>query len=241
MIINLLKDGNGKYARNFDITSTWSLMHILRYSMFANYVVQNNYVNILDVGFGDNVMTESLDKINYAGKYTGIDLNEQFVTEAQKTTDVQYTTEFLYTSIFQLDEDKKFDCIILGELIEHLTPEEAKEFLKQANKVLIDGGSIVISTPNKINGVRVWVEDHEDEFALEELKALVKSSGFSILKTFGLWNNTARTRDILSNSERERYDDMSLYVPTSLLNLIVAMTMPEKSKQIILFAKKNNN
>lgn len=49
----------------------------------------------------------------------------------------------------QMQYKKKFNFIVAGELIEHFTLAQAKTFLKRCHDALADGGTLIISTPNK--------------------------------------------------------------------------------------------
>lgn len=49
--------------------------------------------------------------------------------------------------------DRKFDTIVAGELIEHLS--NPGNFLKKSSKYLRSGGNLIISTPNTFNILRI--------------------------------------------------------------------------------------
>lgn len=85
--------------------------------------------------------------------------------------------------------NKKFDTIIAGEIIEHLS--SPIEFIKYCKTLLKKSGRIVITTPNAtgiqyiINpGWCVYYQDyrgHTQTFTLEMLKRILEDEGFKII------------------------------------------------------------
>ncbi len=234
-MINLFKDGNGKYARAMDFSSTWSIAHFFRFLVFTQAIFSHNAKSILDVGFGDNVLVEFLEKFHYTGTYHGIDLNTLFVKTAQLTTTVSFPVLYETKEIFDINE--KFDVIVLGEIIEHIKKEDAVEFLSKARDLLTKNGIIILSTPNKQNGEKVWPKDHEDEFSLDELQETCSEAELFIKARLGLWNNTENTKKMLSAHDSILYSQMISVIPKSVVNVIFNVLNPDKSRQVIIILK----
>jgi 2-polyprenyl-3-methyl-5-hydroxy-6-metoxy-1,4-benzoquinol methylase len=233
-MINLFKDGNGEYVKKLDFGNTWSIAHTFRFASFAHVVMKNGYQSVLDVGFGDNMMSQFLEKAGYTGKYLGIDVNEKFVDDATShASELHFDAVYEQLTINQLGD--KFDCIILGEVIEHIDPKsDALKFMQKIKSLLAENGRVLLSTPNKIEGVKVWPNDHIDEFSIDELEVLCAAAGFCVIRKIGYWNNTANTKDMLNEIEFAEYAYYNEVVPNSLLNVMFNIVHPEKSKQIIL-------
>jgi Methyltransferase domain len=232
MDINLLKDGNGQYAKNLDFSSTWSVAHFIRFLSFAHVITQSKSKSILDVGFGDNVLVDFLQKANYTGSYHGIDLNETFITAAETSKLPPFPTTYEIKNIYDIKQ--KYDAIVLGEIIEHIPKSNGLSFLLKARSLLNENGLILLSTPNKQNGQKVWPKDHEDEYDLEELQNLCDEVGLKIDNCFGLWNNTSNTQDMLSEDEDERYCGLCEILPTSLVNVAFNIFNPLQSRLIVM-------
>jgi ubiquinone/menaquinone biosynthesis C-methylase UbiE len=133
--------------------------------------VKNNMPGIvLDVGCAKG----DFHKLIYREGVYGLDIvdecsikNNFFVGDAQKMP----------------FKDNFFDTVIAGELIEHL--EHPEKFLSETNRVLKDGGAVILSTPNRkslYNRLtnRYKHEWHKNLFSEAELKELVKKNGFKI-------------------------------------------------------------
>jgi 2-polyprenyl-3-methyl-5-hydroxy-6-metoxy-1,4-benzoquinol methylase len=89
-----------------------------------------------------------------------------------------------------LDEiDEQFDLIILFEVIEHLELEQGVELLSRLHKLLVNGGQLIISTPNIFNPGRFWIDaTHKTAYSYEELGGIVLSQGFEVLGIYRCFN-----------------------------------------------------
>lgn len=228
---SLLNDGSRQYLETIDWTATWSVTQHLRLMMFAQFAKQNHAKKVLDVGFGENFLAQYMERLGFEGEYHGIDLNQEYV-DAANSTDTSIKAKFEHKGLDEVDET--YDLIILGELVEHLEQDDVKDFLKKCKEKLNEGGTILISTPNKINGKINWPDDHADEFELKELRKIVKKSGLEEVMTFGLWNNTSNTREIISGEEAVVYAIYQNFVPQSILNVLFNLNKPEESRAILM-------
>ena len=99
---------------------------------------------ILDLGCGNGTQTKYIVKLVSATEAYGIDINQTYLKEAEKTG-INGIRADLNTDKLPFDDDY-FDLIILSEVIEHLlNPDNA---LKEAYRVLKSGGIFIITTPN---------------------------------------------------------------------------------------------
>lgn len=156
--------------------------------------------DVLDVGCRENIMKKFLDLgINYYGLEAGVEKKRKdsfFKFLPDGITDPKIRLIF---------KEKKFDTIILGETLEHLTkPFEALENIKY---LLKKGGRIVGSVPNGIgwryffflefigdgmldfNNPKWDGSQHFFTFNKFVLKALLIRAGFKVkfIKEWGLW------------------------------------------------------
>jgi SAM-dependent methyltransferase len=248
--IDLLKDGNGSYARDLDFSSTWSVAHFIRFLSFAQRIISHGAESILDVGFGDNALVKFLERLGYTGSYCGIDINETYVAAAQASTH-PFPTKYEFKNIYSVDG--QFDVVVLGEVIEHVPKAEGGKFLAKAKSLLSKNGIILLSTPNKQGGQLVWPRDHEDEYEYLELKALCAKEGLIVDHEYGLWNNTANTVAMLSrsqvydcdddgssDSELAAYNRLCGMLPKSIINVVFNMVHTKKSRLIVLVLKNRS-
>jgi hypothetical protein len=97
-----------------------------------------------------------------------------------KSMDIDRTVLHDYYALDAIDE--QFDLIILFEVIEHLDLEQGIEMLSRLHELLVDGGQLIISTPNIFNPGRFWIDaTHKTAYSYEELGGIVLSQGLEVL------------------------------------------------------------
>lgn len=147
---------------------------------------------ILDVGCGVGYLGEYYkNNDNYV---VGLDVSNVAIAEAKKRlSDVYYVD--LESNDWPVELlPKKFDLIILAELIEHLLMPE--DLLVRIKKLLKPDGEIVITTPNFLvwsNRIKMlfgkfayqsggfWCRDHIHFFTLPELRKMLLAGGWEIV------------------------------------------------------------
>ncbi|UVC54603.1 3-demethylubiquinone-9 3-methyltransferase-like protein [Theileria orientalis] len=133
----------------------------LRSSVHIESVLKG--LNILDVGCGGGILTESLAK--YGCKVLGIDPNQKLIDIAKShksqffdNLHIQlglrdnYSANLKYkaTSVYDLlTEEHKgiYDIVVASEVIEHIDNREKEQFFEALTKFVKPGGLLVITTP----------------------------------------------------------------------------------------------
>lgn len=98
-----------------------------------------------------------------------------------------------------------FDAVIAADVIEHL--ENPSSFLREVNRVLRDGGKLVICTPQANDWwttmhnwfFRKWIKDpdsgeHLQNWTVLDMTRLLRKNGFQIEKIEGLYMHFPRIR-----------------------------------------------
>ena len=134
-------DENGKFKVLHQIRQI-RIKYIL--NQFKNKKIKN--LDILDLGCGGGLVCEPLSRLG--ANVTGIDFVKNNISVAklhakQKKLNITYIND----NVEKLNFTKKFDLIILFEVLEHL--EDWKKFLIKINKSLKSNGLIIISTINR--------------------------------------------------------------------------------------------
>ena len=87
--------------------------------------------------------------------------------------------------------DESFDALFAGELVEHLP--DPRPALVDFARVLRPGGTLILTTPNRLRlanradrSERPYSPDHLSELSYDEVRALLRQSGFEIRKATGL-------------------------------------------------------
>lgn len=140
---------------------------------------------ILDVGCSQGITSILLGR--EGKRVLGLDLinesiifaNEKLKLEEQSTIE---NVEFKAGNFINEKFDEKFDCIILSEVIEHVTQPDM--LINKATSLLKENGKLVITVPFGINDFF----DHKKTYYLKGVLDCIPS-GFELKKTefFGKW------------------------------------------------------
>lgn len=135
---------NSKYDRNI-----FREKHIENYiSIFSsNYTKELKNATILDIGCGLGILTINLAP--YVKKIIGVDIDPQLIQKAKKYQEEKNikNVSFIVSSIFDWKDDKKYDIILLSDVLEHV--KEQKKLLQVALSYLKNDGILYFNTPNK--------------------------------------------------------------------------------------------
>ncbi|MFH1521523.1 MAG: class I SAM-dependent methyltransferase [archaeon] len=177
----ILKSNLPFYYGDFHSYDRWRFIkNTLRY--------EGQNKKIVDLGCGKGTYAIELAK---SGKsVNGINISEEDVIVARKRCE-----DFMVNNcFFEVDDLRelgkrkdlfgKFDVAICSEVIEHILND--KKLLKDINKILVDGGALLLTTPfykeaHLNNNLLKEIEDggHVREgYNLQTLKKLLKESGF---------------------------------------------------------------
>ncbi len=142
----------------------------------ADFILRNAKGNLLDVGYACGTLHKKIiDKLGRNNVY-GLDIEAEIKDRMHKTGSAEKMPF----------KDNMFDCIVAGEVIEHLKKPEA--FLVECNRTLKEEGRLILTTPNRqsmINRITHSYEApaHINLFNRKELVCLLKEKRFKIRKT----------------------------------------------------------
>jgi len=142
--------------------------------------------NVLDVGCSQGIVSILLGR---EGKNVlGIDLLEEAIEYASSTLEKEAEPTKELVSFVNANfitypyGDRKFDTIIFGEILEHLT--NPKDFLTHAKSLLTEDGKVIVTVPFGVNDYF----DHKKTYYLSGLLDLQDSDlKITELKFFGKW------------------------------------------------------
>jgi len=162
---------------------------------------------ILDIGCGDGYLLKELKKQLPKSIFNGVDVYGTKVNGIiLKTADITKGLPY---------RDKSFDCIIMGEIIEHVPDPDF--VLRDVRRILNMDGILIISTPNlvswanrimvllgiqpfftetsternlgryfKILGQGQKTQGHLKIFTHKSLEEILRKEGFSVLSKYGV-------------------------------------------------------
>ncbi|MFN2613224.1 MAG: class I SAM-dependent methyltransferase [Actinomycetota bacterium] len=175
----------------------WFRRHAVVYRYSSSLV---HGVRVLDAGCGEGYGTEILARS--ASEVVGLDLEEPVIRRAAALYErPRFECGNLVDQPFP---DASFDAVVSLQVIEHLhTPQE---FIAECARVLTPGGTLVISTPNRLtfspHGIRNPF--HTFEFSADELRATI-AQRFEVVAMLGVYH--ARRLRVIESLIRESFPD----------------------------------
>lgn len=131
-------------------------------------------MRLLDVGAGERGMEPKIKKRHSGVIYKSMDIDRRLPHD--------------YYSLDAIDE--QFDLILLLDVIEHVEFEDGVNMLRRLNELLVDGGKLIINTPNIFNPSRFWLDaTHKVAYSYEELGGILLSQGFDVLEIYRTFND----------------------------------------------------
>ncbi len=141
--------------------------------------------DILSVGCKEAVLESKLtDKVN---SIAAIDINRTIIEENNlKISGITFEYGDIISGTGYASES--FDKILLLEVIEHLPKNTEAQALKEIHRLLKEGGTLVLSTPNDtfltaIFDPAYWLIGHR-HYKIDNLIKMLRASGFTVEETF---------------------------------------------------------
>jgi len=93
---------------------------------------------VLDVGCGPGTNTHHFPAVDYLG----IDLNDQYIRDAQKRYDKKFVA--VDAAQFSVAPNERFDFILVNSFLHHIDTPTTRNILANLNKLLTDDGHVHI-------------------------------------------------------------------------------------------------
>jgi len=188
------------------------------------FINEHKHQNLLDLGCGDAYHMARILKNSHITNYYGIDLSEIALQEAQQNlATINCDKQFIQTNLidFIATQQAKFDIIIAGYSIHHLTLTEKDNFFAQAAIALKPGGSLLIYDPvRREDETKSDYLDRWWKYCLNNWKAMT-SEELSLIKdhiynndypeTFAIFNQIATKQQYQTVESLYKNDFYELY------------------------------
>lgn len=97
--------------------------------------------SLLDIGCGRGFLLDQFATAGLTG-LTGVDVYDDVDSEKWDYARGDVTQRLPF-------DDASFECVVAGEIIEHVPDPDS--FLREIRRVLVPGGTLIISTPNMVS------------------------------------------------------------------------------------------
>jgi len=147
----------------------WNRLKYVLSPQFDIYAVVAPIVRerVLDIGFGTGFGTHLMT--SNAKEVYGVEVDETAIRFAREVFPFK-KLHFLYGDITK-GVDGKYDFVVMIDVIEHIKYD--KRALENVKKLLAKGGTLILSTPNRLSRYRKS-ENHTREYAPKELEGILK-------------------------------------------------------------------
>jgi len=121
---------------------------------------------LLDYGAGDKALKRKFLSSGFKGRYESLDISAE--------------DEHEYSSTAQIKG--QFDAILCLEVIEHMSLNDYVDLMDEFGRLLDQGGTLIIGTPNPLCVVPMWAGDpgHVQQYPLADLAADFVVRGYEV-------------------------------------------------------------
>ncbi len=174
---------------------------------------------VLDVGCGSGRLSKKL--LDSGFSVVAIDTDWKAVEIAKKKGITAFVTD-----INEWATDEKFDCIVLGDVLEHI--EDDKSALRKIRGMLKPNGCIVVNVPSYqfLFSKHDVALGHKRRYSDKELKTKLETSGFRI-EYFRHWNLLAFPVTVYIKVSKKDYPHEQVSNITVLSRLLEKMLLLE--------------
>lgn len=202
--------------------------------LLSNGHVLSN-TKILDVGCYPGHLATAIKYMGF--EVAGVDLLPDRISERMANRGIFVKQCDLESGLLPFP-DGAFDCVLLTEVVEHLSTQKVPCVLQEAKRVLRAGGVLVLSTPNLATldnrlllllGKELLIKDHNREYTMREVKSFLENAGFEVMEA---WFSLCR--DVVTHKipdkfiSKEHVLSSFLRPPFYYKNFARAFTLPLK-------------
>ncbi|MFD2131549.1 methyltransferase domain-containing protein [Pseudogracilibacillus auburnensis] len=162
---------------------------------------------ILDIGCSQGITSILLGR--EGKKVFGIDLSETAINDANENLQkedetTQKLVHFQKENLMLFSFKEKYDCVILGEVLEHIN--DVQSFFSKAVAQLENNGRLIVTTPFGIND---FIDHKRTFYLLDFLKLQTEQLHITEIEFFGKWIGVIFEKG--SNITRKELDNDLLY------------------------------
>ena len=207
---------------------------------------------ILDIGCGPELQLLNSMHCNRVkcAEYVGLEAADKFKVKGTerlentvlsgksnslKNVELHARADFL---THDFGENKTFDTIVCLEVIEHVQPHQANEFLVLAKDLMHEDSVLWVSTPcyDERTGA---ADNHPNEMTYEALGALMEDTGFEVAESYGTFASQKDYKHLIGTViPKDFFDKLTAYYDTTLVSNILAPVVGAENSRNALWKLK---
>ncbi len=173
---------------------------------------------LLDAGCGDGFLAARLLDAGY--DVWGVDYSDRAVGYARLLAERgTFRTYDLRRIVLETPFDRRFDAVLLVEVLEHVPPVDHRRVVEGLSRSLRPGGCIVVTVPSVyLTPINRW---HYKHFSLDEVCGLLRSAGLTVAEVVCQRRLSVLWSPRLWRAVQNRYYDLRV-VRRALRRLLLA-------------------
>lgn len=186
---------------------------------------------VVDMGCGTAALMEKMYRNGIKATYIGIDCSLPALSKRAHLLEKRDTYALVRADILNTPlKDNIADLIILSEVIEHFYPEYQEAVMRECRRIAKPGSRLILTTT--VSGDKK-IPGHVGELEYKDAMALVESTGWEVVNSFGLY---CPDESVWDECEREVYESLRKFYPPQFLKALLSLNYPEKSRSYMIEA-----
>lgn len=168
--------------------------HIAIYQWLLKFGMKRTS-EVLEIGCGVGTVTSLLAQHVKSGHIVGVDVSGVSIAKAKEALATFKNVEFIKGDIVELALSRKFDVIVMPDVIEHIPLQSHAALFRKCSTLLKPDGFILIHIPEPHH--LAWMHQHQKELLqiidqpihVGELEKNLQDSGLHItfLRNYSIW------------------------------------------------------
>jgi 2-polyprenyl-3-methyl-5-hydroxy-6-metoxy-1,4-benzoquinol methylase len=216
--------------------------HFFRWGWVSRQIQPGEWV--LDIGCGQDQPLAKVMSGRPGGnreQYIGVDLNrvaKKFNAAWAKVLD-EFNFIEQHDELLQMIPDG-FDRIVCLEVIEHMGVGDGRRLLEAAQKVIVQGGTLYLSTP-VFSGIAA--ANHIHEYTVPELQQVLTETGWNVVDRKGTFANISAIKNAMRTAgdshALQMLQRMSMWFGNDVISTLFAHEYPDASRNNIWVCQPN--
>ncbi len=163
--------------------------HVRQYdNEFLSFSQAQPEMSVLEIGCGTGIFSRYLQKKGFTNVVC-LDVDESLAPVLNDLDPYQVIFDDAENYVASLPDDRKFDLIVMQDVLEHLSFEKSRSMLNALHSALSPNGRIVVRVPNMSSpwGARIYYGcfDHITPYSPDRVREIADKTSFRVEKIMG--------------------------------------------------------